>query len=141
MPDHSSEKRLLNLLDALAHDACTDAEEAASGLREVGLDPEEVEQRGVLFVQQLQGRTRLSLAKAKRQRQEHTLAALRERAADLVRAAGDNAKDALRRLLANREPDFELSFRKIESLEAEDALDVLSEAELLRLLDELEDEE
>lgn len=141
MPDHPSEKRLLNLLDALAHDACTDAEEAASGLREVGLDPEEVEQRGVLFVQQLQGRTRLSLAKAKRHRQEHTLAALRERAADLVRAAGDNAKDALRRLLANREPDLELSFRKIESLEAEDALDVLSEAELLRLLDELEDEE
>lgn len=134
------EQRLLNLLDALAHDASIDIESAENDLREAGLDPDEIKKRGIRFVQGLQGEMRLRSAKVKHQRQKRSLSELREQFAELFRVGGGRrAKDALIRLQSDH-PELEISFRKIESLDPEDVADILSEIQLLKLLSEMEEE-
>lgn len=134
------EQRLLNLLDALAHEACIDAESAENDLREAGLDPDEIKKQGVLFVQGLQQEMRLTNAKVKRQQQTRSLSELLEQVAELFRLGGGRrAKDALIRLQSDH-PELGLSFRKIDSLDPEDVADILNEIQLLKLLSENEEE-
>ena len=138
MAGNTREQRLWNLLDGLTHDACIDAESASTDLREAGVDPDDIGKRGHRFVQGLQSKIRLSIAKAKRQRQRESLPELRKRAAQHLRTSGEPIKDVLRRVLSEQ-PGLEVSFRNIESLDPEDAVEILGEIALLELLDETED--
>ena len=103
------------------------------------MDPDGIKEKGIRFVQGLQQEMRLSSAKAKRQRQEEVLSGLRKQVAERIRVSGELAKDILKRVLSDR-PELELGFRKIESLDPEDAVDILDEIELLKLLSEMEEE-
>ncbi len=133
-------QRLLNLLDALAHDACVDAESAEKDLRDAGLDPDEIKKQGVRFVQGLQKELRLRNAKVKRQQKERALSELRERTAERLRAYGGQAKDILLKRLRLHQPEFNLNFRKLEALDPEDLVEILDEIELLKLLSEMEED-
>ena len=138
MAMNTGEHRLWRLLDALANDACIDAESVEKDLREAGLDPDEIKERGLRFVQRLQSQMHLSSAKAQRQRRAPGLSALQKQVAERIRASGEQAKDILTRTLSDR-PDFAVNFQKIESLDPEDAVEILDEIELLKLLSEMED--
>ncbi|MXZ17783.1 MAG: hypothetical protein F4069_03420 [Rhodothermaceae bacterium] len=139
MTINTRKQRLLNLFDALAHDACIDAESAENDLRESGLDPDEIKKEGIHFVQGLQQRVRLNSAKFKRRQQESKLDKLRERFAERFRAQGEQAEDILGRLLSDQ-PELKLSFRKIKSLDPEDVAEILDEIQLLKFLSEMEEE-
>lgn len=139
MTGDTREKRLWNLIDALARDACRDTASVENDLYEAGLEPDEVKQRGVRFVKKFQQNMRLDGAVAIRQRQQSRLSELRKQVKERLDAYEGQSRNILRQTLSNH-PELELSFRKIESMDPADMLDILGEIELLKLLSEIEEE-
>lgn len=108
-------------------------------MRAHGEDPDEIRRRGVAFVRKLRGTSRLEAARKERLEQERSTEALRDKFKRRVREKGSSVRELLRELSAKQGAELSLSYRKIESLDDEDALDALSDAEVLRLWEEMND--
>jgi hypothetical protein len=133
-------KGVLRLFDSVHEFVLRDEEEAKEVLREAGLDPGRVAVEGGAAARRIGGMARLQAAAEGRKQTEGHLEVLRARIAERLRSAGTDVKEALARLLADQSQLApQVHFRKVENLSDEDAINMLTEAELLRLWEELED--
>ncbi|WP_259069481.1 hypothetical protein [Salinibacter ruber] len=130
-------ERIGRLFDQLAEAVLHDKEEAREVLEDAGKSPEEVRRRGREFIGRVSGQAKLAEAKQKKSRLER----LRDEVKDYLDHEVENAKEALAEAMAGisgETPEFH--FRKIEDLSEEDALEMLDEVELLRVLEERDQE-
>lgn len=128
-------------MEQLARMGSADLEGVREEMREQGEDPEAVRQEGVEFVKRLKGQIRLSEAGAERQEAMSKLEELRSEVRRRLEEAEEGAKELMQRLEALYGTDLSFSFRKIESLDDDEIIDLLTEAQLVDLLDEMDDEE
>lgn len=129
-------ERIGRLFDQLAEAVLDDKEEAKEVLEEVGKSPEEVRRRGREFIRRVSGQAKLAQAREKKSRLEQVRD---EVMAYLHQEVEKPVKEALAEVMAGisgESPEFH--FRKIKDLSEKDALDMLDEAELLRILEERE---
>lgn len=129
------------LMEQLARMGSADLEGVREKMREQGEDPEAVRQEGVEFVKRLKGQLRLSEAGAERQEAMSKLEGIRSEVKRRLKEAEEGAKELIQRLEARYGADLSVSFRKIESLDDDEILELLTEAELVDLLNEMSDEE
>jgi hypothetical protein len=115
-------------------------ESVEANLEAMGEDPEAVKQRGIAFVKKLKGQRRLHLAQARRKQEQERLNTLRERIRSQLQALPESFPEVLERL-AGRNEGLSLAFRKLEEANEKDMLNILEDVELLKLLDELLDED
>lgn len=107
-----------------------------------GFDPARVAVDGGAAARQIIGMARLRAAADERKATEGQLDALRARIAEQLRSTGANVKEALAKLLSDQSQLApQVHFRKVENLSDEDAINMLTEAELLKLWEELEDDD
>ena len=129
----------LRLLDGLAEAALRDDALADETHRGGGQDPEAVRAAGAAFVAPLLGRARLRSAATAREAAASRLTGMKEAAAAKLREAraqGADLVSALADLLGTSEGELQVHFRNVDHLDEADVADMLTEAELLRLLDE-----
>lgn len=110
-------------------------EEVKEGLASYGIDPEELVKEGMHLIHSLEKTERVKLAQAKRKRLAEVFQKLRSidpsQPIDAVRKRVDEI------LSGETDSQFALSFQhKHESLSEEDLRNLLSDAELLNLLEE-----
>lgn len=126
------------IFEELADAVLDEKEEAREALRDAGKNPEKVRSRGRAFIERMKGKARLTRAEAKKAKLDRMRDRLRRH---LKRQAGDDPKMALARVMAKESNQgVQAHFHKIEELSDEDAIEMLSEVELVRLLEELEGE-
>lgn len=128
-------------MEQLARMGSADFEKVREEMREQGEDPESVRQEGVEFVKRLKGQLRLSEAGAERKEAMSKLEELRSQVRRRLEEAEEGVKELIQRLKTRYGADLNFSFRKIESLDDDEILELLTEAQLVDLLDELNDEE
>ena len=140
MSDPPSDRdRLQRLFDGIGEMSLESRELADDILADAGYSREQLAAVGAALARQLYGEARLRAAATERASAERRAAELRERVEAQLRAAGENALEVLARLLAGAQgTTVQAQFRKLSDLGPEDALDMLTEAELLRVLDETE---
>lgn len=133
--------RLQRLFDGIGKMSLESRELADDILSDAGYSREQLAAEGAALARQLYGEARLRAAAAERGTAERRAAELRERVEARLRAAGEDALEVLARLLAGAQgTTVQAQFRKLSDLGPEDALDMLTEAELLRILDEPEED-
>lgn len=128
-------------MEQLARMGSADLEGVREEMREQGEDPESVRQEGVEFVKRLKGQLRLSEAGAERKEAMSKLEELRSQVRRRLEEAEEGVKELIQRLKTRYGADLNFSFRKIESLDDDEILELLTEAQLVDLLDEMDDEE
>lgn len=128
-------------MEQLARMGSADLEGVREKMREQGEDPEAVRQEGVEFVKRLKGQLRLSEVGAERQEAMSKLEGIRSEVKRRLQEAEEGAKELIQRLESRYGEDLSFSFRKIESLDNDEIIDLLTEAQLVDLLDEMNDEE
>ena len=112
-----------------AAEAAAESDEAAdSVLRDAGVDPDELVNRGLVMIRRAQARAKREQEKAIR---SSVTDVVEEELRQLISKAG-SAMEALRQRIAG-EPKLGLQFRKLEGLEEEDANRILREELTLRL--------
>lgn len=127
----SPDDALKHIFHAFDEALCYDDEEAKNILREAGLNPDEEVKRGLEHIKILQGKARLILAENKR---KQILLKAKDKLAELKHTFVGDPKEMLATILAEN-GNIAIAFRKIESLTAEDALEMLNEIELLKAID------
>lgn len=131
--------KLQRLFDSFGDATLEDPEMARQILADAGLDADRMATEGAAFARELYGAARLRAASVRRAEMQQRVVGLRDSVAARVRAAGGDFKTELARLLSGGNAvQLQAHFRKIEDLGDEDALDMLTEAEVLRLLDEMD---
>ena len=131
--------KLQRLFDSFGEAALADPEMAREILTDAGLDPDRLAAEGAALARELYGAARLQAASEQRAVMQQRVVALRDRLVAKARAAGGDFKTELARLLSGGDTiQLQAHFRKIEELGEDDALDMLTDAEILRLLDETE---
>lgn len=140
MSDAPSDRdRLQRLFDGIGEMSLESRGLADDILADAGYSREQLAVEGAALARQLYGEARLRTAAAERVSAERRAGELREKVEARLKAAGENALEVLARLLAGAQgTTVQAQFRKLSDLGPEDALDMLTEAELLRLLDEPE---
>jgi len=128
-------------MEQLARMGSADLEGVREEMRDQGEDPEAVRQEGVEFVKRLKGQLRLSEAGAQRHEVMSRLEELRSKVRRRLEEAEEGAKELIQRLEARYGTELSFSFRKIESLDDDEILELLTDAQLVDLLDEMDDEE
>lgn len=114
-----------------------DPEMAREILTDAGLDPTQLAKEGATLARELYGSARLRIASVRRAEVQQRITTLRNRIMTRSRSTGSDFKTELARLLSGGDrPQFQAYFRKFEDLGEEDALDMLTDAEILRLIDE-----
>jgi len=141
MDNADQAQRMKKIMETLARMGSADIDAVRQEMNEQGEDPEAIREEGMAFVKRLKGHLRLSAADAEREKTMNKLDALRTEARRRLEEMEENAKELIRRLATRPGGELSLSFRKIESLDDEEALEVLTEAQLLDLLDEMDDDE
>lgn len=139
---HDSDRTALQrLFDSFGEAAFDDPEMARDILSDAGLDADRLAEEGAALARSLYRAARLSAAADGRARAEQTVAKLRSIVAARVQALGD-VRSTLARLLAGDDVvQLQAHFRKLEEISEEDAIDMLTEAELLQALEKLDREE
>ena len=129
--------KLQRLFDSFGEAALDDPDMAREILTDAGLDPDRLAAEGAALARELYGAARLQAASARRAEVQQRITTLRDRLVARARAAGGDFKTELARLLSGGDAaQLQAHFRKIEDLGEDDALDMLTDAEVLRLLDE-----
>lgn len=132
-------RRLLQSLEGGPLESVVEAREV---LREAGKDPEVVAREGLAFVRAQLAKARLRRAGEERQRAERTLDDMRGRLQQQLKTDRDALLGRMAAALSpGRAAAFQVHFRKLEQIDEGDLLDMLTEAELLRLLSEDEGDE
>jgi hypothetical protein len=141
MDDSSQKERMNRIMEQLARMGSADVEAVREEMPEEGEDPEAIRNQGMEFVSRLKGQLRLSEAGAERQKAMSKLEELRSEVRRRLEEVEEGAKELIQRLEAHDGADLSVSFRKIESLDDDEILELLTEAQLVDLLDEMDDEE
>jgi len=131
--------RMKRIMEQLARMGSADLEGVRQEMREQGEDPDAIREQGMALIKRLKGQLRLSAAGAERRETMSKLKALRAEARRRLQETGENAKELIRRLATGPEADLSVSFRKVESMDDDEALELLTEAQLLDLLAEMDD--
>ena len=136
-PEHD---RLQCLFEGFGWAALDDPEMTREILADAGLDPDRLAEEGAALARQLYGEVRLRSATEQRAWMEQKLIKYRGRIIKRLREEGGDVRAELARLLTSSDTTrLQASFRKIEDLSEEDALDMLADAELLQLLSKLDE--
>lgn len=131
--------RLQRLFDGIGEMLIETRELADDVLSDAGYTREQLAEEGAVLARQLYGRARLRAASVEREIAERRVGELRKRVEARLKVAGEDALGALAQLLAGvRGTSVQAQFRKLSDLGQEDALDMLTEVELLQMLDEPE---
>lgn len=129
---------LRDLFAEMADKLLEDEETRDAFLAETGHDPGEVQEEGRAFLRKVQGQARRRIAR----RETASLEELKQKARAKLEELYEHPKNALKELLAAQRPDLAgAHFRKLEDVSEEDAIDMLEEMEVLKLLEQLEDED
>ena len=129
--------KLQRLFDSFGEAALDDPELAREILTDADLDPDRLAAEGAALARELYGAARLQAASARRAEVQQRVTTLRDRLVARARAAGGDFKTELASLLSGGDASqLQAHFRKIDDLGEDDALDMLTDAEILRLLDE-----
>lgn len=131
--------RMKRIMEQLARMGSADLEGVRQDMVQQGEDPDAIREQGIAHIKSLKGQLRLSAAGAERKETMSKLEALRAEARRRLQETGENAKELIRRLATGPEPDLSVSFRKVESMDEDEALELLTEAQLLDLLAEMDD--
>lgn len=135
----SENDRLRCLFEGFGLTALDDPEMAREILADAGLDPDRLAQEGAALALQLYGKARLCKAAGDRIEMETNVAKLWARITKNLQAKGKDLRTELARLVADSgSSGFQVHFRKIEDLDEEDIRDMLTEYQLLQLLDNLD---
>lgn len=127
-------ERIDRALSLIAKALSKNAAKADEILKEEGTDISDSIAKNLAFVKKMQGKAKLRAAAEERKRSGPRLAKLRQAAREKLREVSDDPKRALSKLLREVSPDF----RNIEEMNHEDVIDALEQAELLKLLEQLE---
>jgi len=141
MDNSNQTEHMKRIMEQLARMGSADLEGVRQEMREQGEDPEAVREQGMAFIKRLKGQLRLSAAEAERRETVSKLEALQAEVRRRLQETEENAKELIRRLATGSEAELSVSFRKVESMDNDEALELLTEAELLDLLDEMDDDE
>jgi len=137
---NSDRDRLQRLFEGFGEAALDDPEMTREILADAGLDPDRLAEEGAALARQLYGAVRLRSAAERRAGLEQMVTEHRDRILARLRAVGGDVRAELARLLAGGDTvRLQAHFRKIENLSEQDALDMLTEAELLQLLNEMDE--
>ena len=117
------------LIDSCADLASSDPTILDDMLKEFGYDPEDVGDKGEQLVKKLIFQKTVELKKNK-------LSNLYSKAIQLVQIATADTKDVIFSLLQKKSPN--LQFNKLEKLDTENLKQILTETEVLDLIDKLE---
>lgn len=128
-------------MEKLARMGSADLEGVREDMREQDKDPEAIREEGVAFLKRLKGELRLSAAEAERQEAMSELETLRSKARRRLEDAEEGARELIRRFMDNTGAELSVSFRKLESMDDNDILEVLTEAQLVDLLNEMDGDE
>jgi hypothetical protein len=140
MNDIDRTKRMQRIMEQLARMGSADLEGVRQDMRDQGKDPNAIRERGIAYIKRLKGELRLSAAGAKRQDTTKKLEKIRAEVRRKIQDLGEDAGTLIRRLTTGPESELSVSFRKVESLSEEEVLDLLTEAQLLELLEEMDEE-
>jgi glutamyl-tRNA reductase len=141
MDDHSQVERMRLAMEKLARMGSADLEGVREDMREQDKDPEAIREEGMAFLKRLKGQLRLSAAEAERQEAMSELETLRSKARRRLEDAEEGARELIRRFMDNTGAELSVSFRKLESMDDNDILEVLTEAQLVDLLNEMDGDE
>ena len=133
MKDLSAKEILENILDAFDEAAYESVDAAKESLVEAGYNPEEEIAKGMDLIKRLQGRSKLLIAEDESKKMVEKV---KEKIEEFKRNFAGDPKEKLSQLISERGG---FAFRKIEAIDKEDALEMLSEAELLEFLKSLDD--
>jgi len=128
-------------MEKLARMGSADLEGVREDMREQDKDPEAIREEGMAFLKRLKGQLRLSAAEAERQEAMSELETLRSKARRRLEDAEEGARELIRRFMDNTGAELSVSFRKLESMDDNDILEVLTEAQLVDLLNEMDGDE
>lgn len=135
-PEHD---RLQRLFEGFGWAALDDPEMTREILADAGLDPDRLAEEGAALARQIYGEVRLRSAAEHRAATEQAMIECRERIVKRLRATtGDVHAELVRLLTGSDTVRLQAYFRKIQDLGEEDALDMLTDAELLQFLNELD---
>ena len=141
MDNHSQVERMRLAMEKLARMGSADLEGVREDMREQDKDPEAIREEGMAFLKRLKGQLRLSAAEAERQEAMSELETLRSKARRRLEDAEEGARELIRRFMDNTGAELSVSFRKLESMDDNDILEVLTEAQLVDLLNEMDGDE
>lgn len=141
MDNSSQAEHIKTVMEKLARMGSADLEGVREEMEERGKNPEEVRERGMAFIKRLKGQLRLSAAEEERQETMSKLEALRSEARRRFETAEESAMELIRQFVDRSGAELNVSFRKLESLDDEEVLELLTEAQLVDLLNEMNDDE
>lgn len=113
-----------------------DPDEVREDLEEMGYDPDLLARRGKELLREVRGRVELELDAERTRRRSEQADRLRERLRMQLDAEPDPKAALLAMLPRTASEGQAVFFRKIESLSVEDALEILSDTQLLKMLEE-----
>jgi hypothetical protein len=139
MSELGERDQISRLFDELAEAVLHNKEEAREVLEQAGKSPEEVRERGRAFIRKVSGKAELARAEQKKSKVKE----LRDKVQEYIHQQVEKpAKQALAEIMAGiSEESPQFHFRKIEDLSEEDALEMLDEVELLRILEKRDEDE
>ena len=127
-------KALKNILCAFDEATLESIEEAKVVILDAGLDPDEELEKGMQIIKRLQGKARLTIAQEKG---KELMQLAKEKLAEFQQLFTGDPKKKFAEFLAE---SGSVAFRKLESFDDEEALEMLSETELLKLIEMLNKE-
>ena len=132
MKDLKAKEILENIFDAFDEASCESIEAAKETLIDAGFDPDEELDKGMQLIKKLQGKARLLVAE---QEAKKIMIKAKEKIEEFKRVFTGEPKEKLSQLIAE---SGSFAFRKIESIDENDALEMLSEAEALKFLESID---
>lgn len=120
-------------LDKALSDITFTKEEAYEILKEAELDPDKIVNKHLLQIKKLQALAKIKIAKEKRGNAD-LLSLAKQMVANLKSKYKSNPKEQLNLVFEN----LGFQFRKLEEISDDDAIEMLEEAELLKLIKELD---
>jgi hypothetical protein len=135
--DKDNKEPLDNLFEAFSSELYPTKEAIKKELQDRGMDGESIGREGLSFVNKLQARMKITLAKRE---MLSKVAAAKEAIKALVPKLSINNKEQLAKLLFGDQATVAVNFNKLNELSDEDIISMLDEVQLLEFLDKIKNE-
>jgi hypothetical protein len=136
-PDKNNKEALDNLFDAFANELYPTKDAIKQELQSRGIDADSIGREGLRFVNKLQARMKITLAKRE---MLDKVAAAKEAIKALVPKLSINNKEQLARMLFGDQASVAVNFNKLNELSDEDIISMLDEVQLLEFLDKIKND-
>jgi len=123
-----------NLFEAFSNELTPTKEEMMRELEARGIDASSVAKDGLAFVQKLQARTKIALAKKEMLKR---VALAKDALRSLAPKLSINNKEQLAKMLFGEQANIAVNFNKLNELSDDDIISMLSEVQLLEFLEKL----